>query len=40
MIPVVTIIFAYFALGEKITLMGAIGALLTIGGLLISEIRK
>jgi len=37
LIPVVTIIFAFFALGEKITLMGGIGALLTITGLFISE---
>lgn len=39
LIPVVTIIFAFFALGEKITLMGGIGALLTIAGLFISEIK-
>ncbi len=37
LIPVVTIIFAFFALGEQITLMGGIGALLTIAGLAISE---
>ena len=37
LIPVVTIIFAFFTLGEKITLLGAIGALLTIIGLFISE---
>ena len=40
LIPVVTIIFAFFALGEKISLMGAIGAVLTIAGLFVSEIRK
>lgn len=40
LIPVVTIIFAFFALGEKITLMGGIGALLTITGLFISEWKK
>lgn len=37
LIPVVTIIFAFFTLGEKITLLGAIGALITIAGLFISE---
>ena len=37
LIPVVTIIFAFFILGEKITLLGAIGALITITGLFISE---
>lgn len=37
LIPVVTIIFAYFVLGEKITLMGAVGALVTITGLFISN---
>ena len=37
LIPVVTIIFAYFTLGEKITLLGAAGALITIVGLFISE---
>lgn len=39
LIPVVTIIFAFFALNEKITLMGGIGALLTIIGLFISEYK-
>lgn len=37
LIPVVTIIFAFFTLGEKITWLGAIGALITITGLFISE---
>ena len=37
LIPVVTIIFAFFALGEQITLMGAAGAAITIAGLFISE---
>ncbi len=37
LIPVVTIIFAFFTLGEKITLLGAAGALITIIGLFISE---
>ena len=37
LIPVVTILFAFFALGEKITIMGAAGALITIAGLFISE---
>lgn len=37
LIPVVTIIFAFLALGEQITLMGAAGAAITIAGLFISE---
>ena len=37
LIPVVTIIFAFFTLGEKITLLGGAGALITIVGLFISE---
>lgn len=40
LIPVVTIIFAFFALGEKISLMGAIGAVLTIAGLFVSGIKR
>ncbi|MBQ8678642.1 MAG: DMT family transporter [Treponema sp.] len=40
LIPVVTIIFAFFALGENISLMGAIGAVITIAGLFVSEIKK
>ena len=40
LIPVVTIVFAFFALGERISLMGACGGLLTITGLFISEHRK
>lgn len=36
LIPVVTIIFAYFAIGEKITWLGIIGAILTITGLFLS----
>ena len=36
LIPVVTIIFAFFALGEKISVMGAVGAVLTIAGLVLS----
>lgn len=39
LIPVVTIIFAYFVLGERITLMGATGAIITIAGLFISNKR-
>lgn len=35
-IPVVTIVFAFFALGEQITVMGLCGAALTIAGLVIS----
>lgn len=37
LIPVVTIVFAFFALDERISVMGAIGAALTITGLFISE---
>lgn len=40
MIPIVTIVFAYFTLGEQITLMGGIGSILTICGLFISGIKK
>ncbi len=40
LIPVVTIIFAFFTLGEKITWLGAFGALLTITGLFISGIKS
>lgn len=38
--PVVTIIFAFLILGDKITLMGSIGALLVIFGLVLSEKSK
>lgn len=38
--PVVTIVFAFLILGDKITLMGSIGAVLTIAGLAISEASK
>ena len=37
LISVVTIIFAFFVLGEKITVLGALGAIITIAGLFISE---
>ena len=37
LIPVVTIIFAFVFLGEKITLMGLAGAAITIGGLMLSN---
>ena len=37
LIPVVTIIFAFFTLGEQITWLGGLGSLLTIIGLFISE---
>lgn len=37
LIPVVTIVFAFFALHERISVMGAVGALLTIAGLFVSE---
>ena len=40
LIPVVTIIFTFIFLGEKITLLGASGALLVITGLIISGIQK
>lgn len=40
LIPVVTIIFSFFVLGEEITLMGGIGALITIAGLFISGKQK
>lgn len=40
MIPVVTIIFAFFVLGEKLSLMGALGAALTLTGLMLSEFQK
>ena len=39
LIPVVTIIFAFFTLGEKITLLGGLGAVITIIGLFVSEKR-
>ena len=39
LISVVTIVFAFFALGEKITPLGAAGAVITIAGLFISEKR-
>ncbi|MBP5464153.1 MAG: DMT family transporter [Treponema sp.] len=37
LIPVVTVIFAFCALGERMTAAGAIGAVITIAGLFISE---
>lgn len=40
LIPVVTIIFAFFALGEKITPMGLCGAAVTITGLFVSGIKS
>ena len=40
LIPVVTIVFAFIVLGEQITLLGAIGALVTITGLFLSEKNK
>ena len=39
LIPVVTIIFAFFVLSEPITPMGALGAVLTITGLFVSEMK-
>jgi len=40
LIPVVTIIFAFIVLGEKITIMGATGAVITIIGLFVSSWKK
>lgn len=40
LIPVVTIVFAHFALGEKITAMGACGAGLTILGSVVSNVKR
>ena len=40
LIPVVTILFAFFTLHEKISLMGFMGAFLTIAGLFISNIKS
>ena len=37
LIPLVTAAFAFFALGERATLLGGIGAVITIAGLFISE---
>ena len=37
LIPVVTIVFAFFTLGEQITWLGALGSVFTITGLFISE---
>lgn len=39
LIPVVTIVFAFIFLGEKITLLGMLGAVLAIAGLAISGIK-
>lgn len=40
LIPVVTIIFAFFVLDEKITSLNAIGSVITITGLFISGYKK
>lgn len=40
LIPVVTIVFAFIFLGEKLTFMGGIGCAVTIAGLIISNWRK
>ncbi len=37
LIPVITVIFAFCALGERMTVAGAVGAVITIVGLFISE---
>ena len=39
LIPIVTIFFAFFFLGEKITLQGGISSAVTIAALFVSEIR-
>ncbi len=39
LIPVVTIIFDFFTLGEQITVLGGLGAVITIIGLFVSEKR-
>ena len=39
LIPVVTIVFAFLTLGEEITLLGGLGALITIAGLFVSSKR-
>lgn len=39
LIPIVTIFFAFFFPGEKITLQGGISSAVTIAGLFVSEIR-
>ena len=39
LIPIVTIIFAFFILGEKITWMGTLGTIITVTGLFISGIK-
>lgn len=39
LIPVITIVFAFFVLGEEITPMGGLGAILTIAGLIISGLK-
>ncbi len=40
LVPVITVVFAYFTLHEPITLMGTVGTALTIAGLLISAQRR
>lgn len=40
LIPVVTTVFAYFALGEKITIMGLVGTAFAVVGLVISGFKK
>ncbi|MBP5447409.1 MAG: EamA family transporter, partial [Treponema sp.] len=39
LIPIVTVIFAFFALGEQLTFLGAAGTAITIVGLFLSEKR-
>lgn len=40
LIPIVTVIFAFFALGERLTLLGAAGTAITIVGLFLSEKKE
>lgn len=40
MIPVVTVVFAFIFLGEKLSLMGILGAVMTVCGLFISSWKK
>ena len=39
MVPVITVITSAFILHEKITMISILGVLLTLGGLIISQIR-
>ena len=39
LLPVITVVFAYLFLGERLSAMGAFGAVLTLGGVILSERR-